>query len=59
MIFKKTVNTKVKLLLQPSSDIWKINIKCFQGYRLAKKENKDFKKNKSTDTLFIEVFSRK
>lgn len=53
------VNIKVKTLLRLPSGIWKISIKCFGGYKPAKKEDKDSKKNNSADTLFVDVFNRK
>lgn len=58
-IVKKAVNIEVKLLFQPPSSIWKIDAKCFQGYRPAKKKKKDSGKNKFTDTPFADVPSVK
>lgn len=37
----------------------KIDIKCFQGYKLAIKEDKDFEKNKFTDIFFADALHRK
>lgn len=33
-----------------------IDVKCFQSYKSTKKEDKNFEKNESTDTLFVEIF---
>ena len=55
----KTVDAEVKTLLQPPSATQKINAKCLQGYRLAKKEDKDSGKNKSTNILPADISSGK
>lgn len=33
-----------------------IDVKYFQSYRPTKKKDKNFEKNESTDTLFVEIF---
>lgn len=38
--------------------MWKIDIRYFQDYKLAKKEDKDFRKNKFANTLFADVSSK-
>lgn len=47
------------MLLQPFSSIQKIDVKYFQDYKLIKKEDKNFGKNKSTDTPLIDIFNGK
>lgn len=56
---KKTINVETKELLQSPFGTQKIDAKYFWDYRLVKTENKNSKKNKSTDTLSANVFSRK
>lgn len=47
------------MLLLLSFDIQKINAKYFQGYKLVKKDDKDFKKNKSINTFSTNALNRK
>ena len=42
-----------------SSSTQKIDAKCLQGYRSAKKKNEDFGKNKSANTSLIDIPSGK
>lgn len=37
----------------------KIDIKCLQGFKQVKKEDKDSEKNKSANIPFTNIFSRK
>lgn len=56
---KKAFNAKAKALLQLPSGIQVINIKCFQEYRPAKKEDKDSRKNKSNDISYADISNKK
>ena len=56
---EKAINVEIKALLQPPSGTQKIDAKCLQGYRPAKKEDKDFGKNKSTDIPLADILNRK
>lgn len=47
------------MLLQLLFNIWEVDTKCFQKYIPAKKEDKDFGKNKSANTLFVIIFNEK
>lgn len=47
------------MLLQPAFSIQEIDAKCFQSYKLAKKKDKNFKKNKFTNIFLINSFSKK
>ena len=52
---KKTVNLEAKALLQPLLDTWRIDTKCLQGQKLAKKV--DSGKNKSIySTPFLPIY---
>lgn len=46
-------------MLQLSFDTQKIDFNCFQGYKLAKKDNKYFEKNKSANTPSANTFNKK
>lgn len=39
--------------MQPPFNMWKIDTKYLQGYRLVKKKDKDSRKNKFVDILSI------
>ena len=56
---KKAVNTKAKALLQSSSGICEIDLKCSWGNRPTKKEEKDSRKTKSTDTPSVYILNGK
>ena len=56
---EKAIIAEAKALLQSFSSTCKIDSKCLQGNRPAKKEEKDFGKTKSTNTSFTDVFSSK
>ena len=58
-VVEKIVNIKVKTLLRLPSGIWEISVKYFGGYKPAKKEDKNSKKNKSADTPFVDIFNKK
>ena len=58
-VIEKAVNIEIKALLHPLSGIWEIDVKYFQKYKPAKKEDKNFEKNKSTYTLLADIPSRK
>lgn len=47
------------MLLQLPSIIQKIDTKYSQNYRLAKKKDKDSKRNKSTNTFPIDIPNKK
>lgn len=47
------------MLLQQPLNTQKIDAKYFQGYRLAKKEDKNSKKDKSTDISLTDILSWK
>lgn len=47
------------MLLQPLFGMQKINITRFQDYKLAKKEDKNTGKNKSTDISLADAPNRK
>lgn len=47
------------MLLQSFSDTQKIDAKYFQGYKLAKKKDKDFEKNKSANFFHAPILCRK
>lgn len=47
------------MLLQSFSDTQKIDAKYFQGYKLAKKKDKDFEKNKSANFFHTAILCRK
>lgn len=51
-LVKKTVNAKAKTLLQLLLGTHKIDVKCFQKYKLAKKKKKTLKRINSL-TLFL------
>lgn len=58
-VIEKTVNAKIKILLQPSLGTWEIDVKCLQGYKPTKKEDKDSKKNNSADLPPADIFNGK
>ena len=59
MAVGRNVDIETKILLQLSSSTQKIDAKCFWRYRLAKIQDKDSGKNKSTDIPPINVPSEK
>ena len=56
---KKAVNTKAKAMLQSSFSTCKMDSRCLQKNRPAKKEEKDSGKNKSIKPVPIDTFSGK
>ena len=52
---EKAVNAEAKALLQLPSSTGKIDAMCLQGYRPAKKEDKDSGKNKSVNSPHTDV----
>lgn len=47
------------MMLQLLSGMQKIDNKCFQGYKPAKKEDKNFGKNEYTNIFFANALSKK
>ena len=56
---EKIVDAETKTLLQVFSDTREIDVKCLQGYKLAKKEDKDSGNNKSNNSLHTNVSREK
>ena len=56
---EKTINVEAKALLQSSSSTRKIDSKCPQENKPAKKEEKNFAKNKSIDSAHADILSEK
>ena len=56
---KKAINAEAKAILLSSSTTRDIDSRCHWGNRPAKKEEKDFEKNKSTDSAPADTSSRK
>ena len=56
---EKPINIEAKILLQSASYTCKIDLRCSQGNKSAKKEEEDPGKTKSTNTSPIDVSSGK
>ena len=56
---KKAVNVEAKAILQSSSTTRNIDSRCSWGNRPVKKEERDSKKNKSTDSALTDTSSEK
>ena len=56
---EKAVNVKAKAMLQSSSGIRNIDLRCTRGNRPARKEESNCEKNKSTDSALADICGRK